>query len=147
MEVLLRKDVEKIGSRGQLIRVKTGYARNYLIPRGLAVPATAEAKEEIEREHAREQRRLEEERKRMQELAAKLEKSSCTIAAPATEEGHLFGSVSAAEIVAAFAEDGIELQPEQLVLEAPIKEIGVYGFTIRLGQGLEVTSKVWVVKE
>jgi large subunit ribosomal protein L9 len=147
MEILLRRDVEKIGSRGEVVRVKSGYARNYLIPRGLAVPATAEAKEEIERERVREQRRLEEERKRMEELAGKLEKSSCTISAPATEEGHLFGSVSAAEIVAAFAEDGIQLQPEQLVLESPIKEIGVYGFTIRLSQNLEVTSKVWVVKE
>jgi len=147
MEVLLRRNIEKLGSRGEVVSVKSGYARNYLIPHGLAVQATREAKAQIERERVLEEKRMAEERRRLEELAKKLEKSSCTISAHATDEGHLFGSVSAEDIVAAFAEDDIELAPGQVVLESPIKEIGVYGFTIRLYHDLEVTSKVWVVKE
>ena len=83
----------------------------------------------------------------MNELAKSLENSSCTISAQANEEGHLFGSVSATEIVAAFAEDDVELSEDQIILEATIKEIGVYGFQIRLTPDVEVSSKVWVVKE
>ncbi|MBI2191511.1 MAG: 50S ribosomal protein L9 [Planctomycetes bacterium] len=147
MEVILKKDVETVGKRGEVIQVKGGYARNFLIPNGLAVPASKLAKEEIERQREREQKREEKERQEFQELAARLEKSSCTIAAQANEEGHLFGSVTEADIVAAFREEGLTLQAEQVVLEAPIKEIGVYGFRIRLRPDMEVTSKVWVVKE
>lgn len=147
MEIILKKDVEKVGARGQVVQVKAGFARNYLIPNGLAIGATKEAKEEIEREQRREQKREEKLRQQLQGLASKLEKTSCTIAAQANEEGHLFGSVTAAEIVAAFREEGIPVKEEQIVLEAPIKEIGVYGFIVRLRHDMEVPSKVWVVKE
>ncbi|MDP7130678.1 MAG: 50S ribosomal protein L9 [Planctomycetota bacterium] len=147
MEIILRNDFKKLGERGQIVTVKNGYARNFLIPYGHAVFATKEALEQIERERIAEERRLAERLAKMNELAKSLENSSCTISAQANEEGHLFGSVSATEIVAAFAEDDVELSEDQIILEATIKEIGVYGFQIRLTPDVEVSSKVWVVKE
>jgi large subunit ribosomal protein L9 len=147
MEIILRNDFKNLGTRGQLVNVKTGYARNFLIPYGHAVSATKDALEQIEREHAAEEKRQAERLAQMNELAKSLENSSCTISAQANEEGHLFGSVSATEIVAAFAEDDVELNEDQIILEAAIKEIGVYGFQIRLTPEVQVSSKVWVVKE
>lgn len=147
MEVILRNDFETLGARGQLVAVKAGYARNFLIPYGHAMFATKEALGQIEREHLAEEKRQAERLAKMAGLAKSLENSSCTISAQANENGHLFGSVSASEIVAAFAEDDVDLNEDQIILEAPIKEIGVYGFKIRLSQDVQVSSKVWVVKE
>lgn len=146
MEVILKRDVRLLGNRGEIVNVKSGYARNYLIPLGLAEKATEEAKQKIERERQREEREAMERRRQLEELAARLEKSSCTIVAQANEQGHLFGSVTAAEIAQAFAEEGIDLTPEQVLLEAPIKEIGVYGFEVKLHPEVTVTTKAWVVK-
>ena len=139
--------MESLGNHGEIVNVKAGYARNYLIPYDLAEVATPEAKERIEREHVLREKREEERREQLREMAKSLETSSCTITAQANEEGHLFGSVTPQEIAAAFVEDGVELEEEQIILETPIKEIGVYGFKIRLLPEIEVNSKVWVVKE
>jgi large subunit ribosomal protein L9 len=147
MEIILRTDVKELGARGQIVQVKPGYARNFLFPKGLAAPATDEAKRQIERDRERERKQEEERKKQVQELSQRLEKTSCTITAQANEQGNLFGSVTAEHIAAAFAEEGISLTPDQILLPEPIKEIGVYGFTIRLRPEIEVTSKVWVVKQ
>lgn len=147
MEVILRKKINELGDRGEVVEVKSGYARNYLIPSGLAMAATTDAKLEIERDHAREQKKIEERLGQLREVANQLEKTSCTIAAQANDEGHLYGSISENDITAAFNQEGIELDPSQIILETSIKEIGVYGFQVQLAQGIEVATKVWVVKE
>jgi len=146
MRLLLRSSIHNLGLMGDIVNVRDGYGRNYLIPRGLAVEATPDNMARFESER----RRLIAEEKATREkyhlLAKELEGSSCTIIARSTEEGHLFGSVSARDIAAQFSADGIPVDPKTVVLDEPIKELGIYKVVIRLHPEIEATTKVWVVK-
>jgi large subunit ribosomal protein L9 len=146
MELLLKHSIEKLGRIGEVVTVKTGYARNYLLPLGLAVPVTKSNVEQLERARAQ---ALADERTRvdsMKEYADKLADTSVTIEGRANEEGHLFGSVTAAQIAATLREKGFSVDPKHIRLDAPLKEIGVFDVSIHLHSEVETTVKVWVVQ-
>ncbi|HUW31951.1 MAG TPA: 50S ribosomal protein L9 [Planctomycetota bacterium] len=145
MELLLRQDVEKLGKRGDMVNVSPGYARNYLIPRGLGAKATAENKRQIELQRQAEERR---EQARIQELlntAKKIQSTSETIAAPASPEGHLFGSVTADQIAAAFQADGMPIEGKMIQLDSPLRELGVFTVTVKITPEAKAVTRVWIV--
>jgi large subunit ribosomal protein L9 len=147
MELLLRQNVEHLGRVGDVVKVKPGFARNYLLPMGLAVPVTKANLAEIE--HARAVA-LAEEQARMatyKELVQKLAETSVTVEGRANEEGHLFGSVNQAQIALALREKGFAIDEKMVRLEQPLKEIGVFDVTLHLHQGVDATIKVWVVQQ
>lgn len=147
MELLLRQSVEHLGRVGDVVKVKNGYARNYLLPRGLAVAVTKANVAEIERARAialaEEQARVE----GLKGLAQKLAETSVTIEGKANAEGHLFGSVSAAQIAAAIREKGLAVEERQIRLDNPLKEIGVVDVPVHLHAEIETKVKVWVVQQ
>lgn len=146
MEVLLKRSIETLGGIGDVVTVRPGHARNYLLPLGYAVPVTKANLQQIEKERAL---ALSEERTRIldiKELAEKVAETSVTIEGRANEEGHLFGSVSASQIAVAMREKGFSIEEKQVRLEAPLKEIGVFDVTIHLHADVEATAKVWVVQ-
>jgi large subunit ribosomal protein L9 len=147
MELLLKQSVEHLGRIGDVVKVKPGYARNYLLPRGLAVMVTKSNVAEIERARAA---ALVEEQQRvasMKELGQRLAEASVTIEGRANADGHLIGSVTAAQIAASLREKGIAVDDKQIRLEAPLKEIGVYDVPVQLHAAVEATVKVWVVQQ
>ena len=147
MELLLKQNVEHVGKIGEVVKVKRGYARNYLLPRGLAVMVTKNSMAEIE--HARTLALAEEQTRvtGMKELAAKIGEASVTIEQRANAEGHLFGSVGAAQIAAALRDKGINVDDKQVRLEQPLKEIGVFDVVVHLHATVDATVKVWVVQQ
>ena len=146
MQILLKTNVEHLDRLGDVVAVKPGYARNYLLPLGLAVPVTkanlALIEKDRSRAHAEEQARIES----MREFATRLEQASVTIEGRANEDGHLFGSVTAASIADALRERGLTVDPKAIRLEHPIKEIGVYDVVVHLHADVNTTVKVWVVQ-
>ncbi|MFN6196817.1 MAG: 50S ribosomal protein L9 [Planctomycetota bacterium] len=147
MELLLKQNVEHVGRIGDVVKVKPGYARNYLLPRGLAVMVTKTNVAEIER--ARAAARAEEVQRvaGLKDLAAKIAEASVTIEGRANAEGHLFGSVSGSNVAAALREKGIPVEDKQVRLESPLKEIGVYDVLVHLHADVEAKVKVWVVQQ
>lgn len=146
MEVLLRTTIEKLGTLGDVVKVAPGYARNYLLPRGLAIQVNEANLAEIERER---KRAMVLEQSRMADLKTKAEglrNASVTIEGRANDEGHLFGSVNAAQISAALSEKGFPVEDKQVRLDNPIKEIGVYDVPVHLHADVDTTIKVWVVQ-
>jgi len=147
MELLLKQNVEHLGRTGDVVDVKPGYARNFLLPRGLAVLVTKSNIAEVER--ARAQALAEEESRLagLKELAGKLAEQSVTMEGKANEEGHLFGSVNAAQIAAALRDKDVPVDEKMVRLENPLKEIGVYDVTIHMHAEVEAVVKVWVVQQ
>lgn len=147
MELLLKQHVEHLGRTGDVVDVKPGYARNYLLPRGLAVMVTKNNMAEIAR--ARAQAVAEEEARvaGLRELATKVSEASVTIEGKANEDGHLFGSVTAAQIAAGLRAKDLPIDEKQVRLESPLKEIGVYDIAVHLHAEVEATIKVWVVQQ
>lgn len=145
VELLLVQSVEHLGRQGDVVEVKPGYAKNYLLPQGLATIATDHHKRMVEKHRAR---LLELEKARfakLQSLANELAKQSITIEANANDEGHLYGSVGAPEIVSALKKLSIVIHPDQVRLKGPLKELGLYTVQVHLGQEIESELKVWVV--
>ena len=147
MKVILTKDVEGLGFFGDVVNVKDGYAMNYLIPRGLALPATEGNVKHIQTILEQKKRKLEREKKKAQELARKLEGMVVEIVKPAGETGKLFGSVTATDIVNALKEKGIEIDRKNVVFYHPIKEVGMFPVKIRLHREVSVDIKVDVKPE
>ena len=147
MELLLKQNVEHLGRTGDVVDVKPGYARNYLLPRGLAVLVTKGNMAEVER--ARSQALAEEEARLagLKDLGAKLADLSVTIEGKANEEGHLFGSVNTAQIAAALRDKDVPVDEKMVRLDSPLKEIGVYDVTVHLHADVEAVVKVWVVQQ
>lgn len=147
MELLLKQSIEHLGRVGDVVKVKNGYARNYLLPRGMAVMVTKANVAEIERARAlalaEEQARVD----TLKQLAQKLAETSVTLEGRANEEGHLFGSVSAAQIAAALRDKGFAVEERMVRLAAPLKEIGVSDVPVHLHASVETTVKVWVVQQ
>lgn len=147
MEVVLMKDFENLGKALDVIPVKDGYARNFLIPQKIAVPATEGNKKRVaEAKHIAE---IREEKiiKESRELAAKIEQIPCTIPVKVGEEEKIFGSVSAQEIADFLKKEGFEIEKRHVELDDPIKQLGVYTVTINLYRTVSANLKVWVVKE
>jgi large subunit ribosomal protein L9 len=145
--VLLLKPVEKLGAEGDEVKVRAGYARNFLIPRKIAVPMTQSNRRYVE---ALNQRRIEREREELagaERLASQLKKTNLAIAVKTGEGGKMFGSVTIPNILDRLKEDGIELERKQLNLEQPIKELGRHTVTVKLHADIQVTVNIEVVSE
>jgi len=147
MKVILRKDSEKLGHVSEVISVKDGYARNYLIPRGIAYEATDGSLRQLEEENKQQSRRTDKEHIQAEALAAKLEKVSITIKMKVGEEEKLFGSVTAQMIADALIEKEITLDKRQIELEEPLKALGIYDVPVKLSGGVTGKIKVWIVRE
>ena len=145
VELLLIQSVDHVGKQGDVVEVKRGYAMNYLLPQGLATIATDHHKRMVEKHKARltdiQNARL----AGLRTLAQSLARQSVTIEANANDEGHLYGSVGAAEIVAALKRNEITITADQVRLKGPLKELGLYTVNVHLGQDIEGELKVWVV--
>jgi large subunit ribosomal protein L9 len=147
MQVILRDALENLGSAGEIVSVKPGYARNYLIPKGLAYEANDANVRRIEREKAKIEQRAEEQLAGARKRAASIEGVSVTFHARAAEEGKLFGSITSADIVEKLTEQGIEIDRKQIQLDEPIKSLGVFSVPVRLHSDVRPELKVWVIKE
>jgi large subunit ribosomal protein L9 len=147
MKIILRQDVEQLGNMGDIVDVKDGYARNYLIPRKIAYEATPGNLRMLEEEKRQHARRMEKEKRSSESLAAQLEKISLTIQMKVGEDDKLFGSVTSLMIADALAEKGIQLDRRTIELEEPIKSLGIYDVPVRLPGGVAGKLKVWVVRE
>jgi large subunit ribosomal protein L9 len=147
MQVILRDALENLGSAGQIVSVKPGYARNYLIPKGLAYEANDANVRRIEREKVKIEQRAEEQLSGARKRAASIEGVSVTFHARAAEEGKLFGSITSADIVEKLTEQGIEIDRKQIQLDEPIKSLGVFSVPVRLHAEVRPELKVWVIKE
>ena len=146
MKLLLQRNIEKLGNIGDIVEVAAGYGRNYLLPQGFAVEVTADNVNRFEGMRRRLIALEQETKEKFEDLAKEIEKASCTVVTNASEEGHLYGSVSARDISSQFAAEDIEIEPKSILLAEPIKELGIYMVRIRLHPDVECEAKVWVVK-
>src|SRR5687767_2469140 len=145
VQLLLIQSVDHLGKQGDVVTVKRGYAQNYLLPQGLATIATNHHKRMVEKHRAKlneiEKARL----ASLRQLSEAIAKQSVTIEANANEEGHLYGSVNVAEIAAALKAAGFHITNDQVRLEGPLKELGLYTVKIHLHAEIDAELKVWVV--
>lgn len=147
MRVILRQDVPKLGNRGDSVEVSDGYARNYLLPRELAYPATADNQRRVSKEKRVTEEQTAASQAQAKELAAKLAGLSATVQVKADGET-IYGSVGPEEIVAAIAsEHGVQVAAAAVKLAEPIKKVGTHDVLFRLAEGAEATVKVWVLPE
>ena len=145
VQILLTETVPSLGKQGEIVRVKPGYARNYLLPHGLATVATDNNKKLVER-HAIRLADLEKQRvKQMRGRAEALSKYSVTLEANANDEGHLYGSILANDISKALKAAGHDVSADQVRLEGPLKELGMYTIKVELHPQVKTEVKVWVV--
>ena len=147
MEIILRQAVENLGKPGDVVKVKSGYARNYLLPHGLAYEATPGNLKRIQQERDRLEAAENECRGTAQGLAEKLEQVSLTFSARVGEEGKLFGSVTASDIAAQLEAQGFHIEKRQIDLHDPIKALGVYRVPVRLHADVKPEVRVWVIKQ
>ncbi len=145
VELLLAENVPNLGQQGEIVRVKPGYARNYLLPHGLATIATEENKKAVE-EHKQRLVELGKQRKAIaKKLADTVSKYSVTLEANANDEGHLYGSILAGDISKALIEAGYKVEPTHIRLDGPLKELGMYTVKLQLHPEVASDVKVWVV--
>jgi large subunit ribosomal protein L9 len=147
MEVILNQDVEKLGKAGSVIKVKDGFARNFLIPKGLAMAVTSANLKKLEQERQKKTDQLEKIRQQSLKLKERLHGFSLTIPALVQEEDKLYGSVSGQDIAEALREEGFDIDKERIILEQAIKSLGIYEIPIKLHPEIIATVKVWIVKK
>ncbi|HWR98547.1 MAG TPA: 50S ribosomal protein L9 [Candidatus Methanoperedens sp.] len=147
MKVILKADVERLGTVGNVVAVAPGYARNFLLPRGLALEATERNLAGIEVEKKRFAKAQARAAEQARELARKLEALSLTIRQAAGESDRLFGTVTTMDVAAALEKEGITLDRRQITIEEPIKTLGIYTVPVKLHPEVSAALKVWVVKE
>ena len=147
IQVILQHDVHNVGKSGDLVKVRPGYARNFLIPRDLAVPATTAAVNRITHEKAVAVAKAEKAKAGARDLAGKINGLVVTIARPVGEEDRLFGSVTSKDVHAAVKAKGFELDRKQMHLAEPIKALGTYEIPVKLFAEVTATLKVEVVKK
>ena len=144
MKVILREDLINVGEAGATVNVADGYARNFLIPNGIAVPADENNVRSLEHERRLIERRLQREKGKAEELARRVEKISVSIACQAGEEGKLFGAVTAMDIQAELQKNGVSLERRQILLKEPIKTVGQHGVDLKLHRDVVVKVNVEV---
>lgn len=146
MEVILREAVEKLGHPGDVVKVSPGFARNYLLPRGIAYEATPGNLKRIAQEKERLEAAENLRRAAAQEVANKLEPISLTFSARVGEEGKLFGSVTSADISQQLEAQGVHIEKRMIDLHEPIRALGVYKVPVKLHADVKAEIKVWVIK-
>jgi large subunit ribosomal protein L9 len=147
MEIILRQAIENLGHPGDVVTVKNGYARNFLLPRGFAFEATPGNLKRIAAERGRLEAAEGERRETAQELAKRLEEVQLTFSARVGEEGKLFGSVTSADIAEQLAGQGFQIERRLIDLHDPIKALGVYRVPVKLHADVKPEIRVWVIKQ
>jgi large subunit ribosomal protein L9 len=149
MKVILRENLESLGQIGEIVTVKDGYARNYLLPRGFAYTASASSMRVLEEEKKRLQVRMNKELKDAEKIAAELEKheNAITISMPVGEEDKLFGTVTKEMIAEKLTERGFDIDKRKIEIEEPIRVLGIYTVNIKLHHHVVGKVKVWVVRQ
>ena len=146
MDLILLKDVERVGKEGTVVHVKAGFARNYLLPRGLALPASPHHLKAVEERKRQTQAKAQRLHHDAEGLRQKLESRSLTLKLTLGEQDQAFGAVTAQDITQALAQEGLSVDKHAVLLESPIKALGIYEVPIRLHPDVTATLKVWVVK-
>ncbi len=146
MEIILRQDVERVGKAGQTLKVRDGFARNFLLPRGLAWPATPQRLRQVVAEQRVVEAQRTQERAHLEALKATLAQRSVTIRMAAGPDDKLFGSVTTTHIAEALQHDGLPIDKRKIELAQPITALGVYHVPVRLAADVTATIKAWVVK-
>ncbi len=147
MEIILRQDVDSLGPAGQVVQVSPGYARNYLFPKRLAMPATPANLKKVAEESRQEGTRVVRERAKLIKVGEKLKKVSVTTAVKVGEDDKVFGSITSQTIADLLAKQGYEFDRRDINLEEPLKALGQYDVEVKLGHGVSSAIKVWVVRE
>ncbi len=145
IELLLAEDVPNLGQQGDIVRVKPGYARNYLLPQGLATVATAHNKRMVEKHQEKLAEIRAEKLKKLTQLADRVSKYSVTLEANANDEGNLYGSITAPEISKALKAAGYDVDQDHIKLEGPLKLLGMYSVALQFAADIQTEVKVWVV--
>jgi len=147
MEIILNQDVDRIGKAGAIVKVKDGFARNFLIPNSLAVPLTPANLKKIEQEKQRKSQELTKHKKDAEELKEKISALSLTMPVLTHDEEKLYASITAQDISAALKEEGLDIDTNCIVLDEPLKSLGIYEVPINLHPEVSLKVKVWVVKK
>jgi len=147
MKVILKESVESLGKAGDAVKVADGYARNYLIPKGLAVEASSRSLKVLELEKKQIMQKIESERKKAATLIEKLQAVNCVIACRVGEQDKLFGSVTTKDIEKSLADQGMEIDRKMIIIEEPIKSLGEFPVKIKLQPGVATEIKITVVNE
>ena len=147
MEVILREHVDNLGSRGDVVKVAAGYARNYLLPRKLALPVTEASRRQIEREREKAEARDAEERGAANALATRMSEADITISRRVGENNTMYGSVTTADIAHALEVKGIKVEKRKIMLHDPIKSVGEHTVPIKIHRDVVAEAKIKVVPE
>ncbi|HQP10158.1 MAG TPA: 50S ribosomal protein L9 [Candidatus Omnitrophota bacterium] len=147
MEVILSQDIKSLGKTGQVVKVKEGYARNFLLPRKMAYAATPANLKRIEQQEKN--RKVQEEKKKQeaQALAEALSKVSCTLSVEVNDLDKLYGAISEADIAKALEAEGFTIDKKDIVIEAPIEELGIFEVSIHLHPEVTTKIRLWVTKK
>ena len=147
MNIILMENIEKLGTVGDVVKVKAGYARNYLFPRQLGVPATAGNVKRIEKEKAQRLAVYEAEKKEAEQKAEVLSKVSLTIAVEVNDQEKLYGAISESDILEAFEAEGQKIDKKSLVLEKPVDDLGIFEIGVKLHPQVVAKIRLWVTKK
>ena len=147
MQLILKEDLDNLGKSGDIVNVKPGYGRNYLLPRGLAVPATADDVSRVAHEKRVIAARTAKLSKEAQAEADRLSQVTVSIARAVGDEDKLFGSVTSRDIAEALAEQKVTVDAKKIQLDEPLKALGMTEVSVKLGRGVTAKIKVWVVKK
>jgi len=147
MKIILKENVESLGKAGDSVKVADGYARNYLIPKGLAVEASSWSLKALDLEKKRILKKIETERKKAESMVEKLRGVTCTMYRRAGEQDKLFGSVTTKDIEKSLIEQGIEIDRKMIIIEEPVRSLGEFPVKIKLQPGVTAEIKILVVGE
>ena len=147
MEIILSEDIQALGKLGEVVKVKDGYARNFLLPRKLAYAATPSNLKRIEQQEKKNKAQHEQAKKEAEELAKKLNKASCTLSVEVNDLDKLYGAVAEADIAKALEVEGFTVDKKDIVIEKPIEELGIFEIGINLHSEVTATIRLWVTKK
>lgn len=147
MDVILKQALSGIEKAGAVIKVKDGFARNYLLPRNLAVAATPDNLKKLEQERQSKLKQLEKTKKEAEALKKKLESLSLTIPVLTQEKDELYGSITSVGVAAALKEEGLDIDKNLIIVDEPIKSLGIYEIPVNLSPEITARIKIWVVKK
>lgn len=147
MEVILSKDIDRIGKAGHIVKVKDGFARNFLIPNGLALPVTTANIKKLEQDKQQKNLQSEKEKREAEGLRDKLARLSLTIPVLTHEEDKLYANITAQDIAAALEEEGFSIDKNSIMMDQPIKALGIFEVSVRLHPEIPAKLKVWIVKK
>jgi len=147
MEVILIRDIDRLGKSNSIVNVKDGFARNFLIPNKLAIPLTPENIKKLEQDKQNKLLQSEKVKKLAQDQVKSLSSLSLTIPVLTLEDDRLYGSITAQDIAAGLKDEGIEIDKNSIILAEPIKNLGIYEVAVKLHPEVTTTLKVWIVKK